>query len=1258
MLTQAPSRARHFLMLIGRTAVLSSAVLSVLAAVVLIVLHVWLWPSMADRKADWFAQIQSRFAEQGLTMTVGELVADWETWYRPRLQVERLAVENATGERVLTIASLQAVLGPRSLASIWHWQPIFSEVRFQAPQLYAERHADGAMKVAGFPIGLGKADAALFTWLLRQGRIRIDGGELTWRDALRDRSARLRDITFAMSNLSVKHAWALRATPPSSLGEGFVLQGDFRHALFGPAADVQKWVGEAFIQFDRVNLSELFQFVHLPEAAPLKVNAGQGAMRAWIKLDAGVLEDLTVDLDLSNASLQWGTPRRPMTLQRLTGRVQTTLSDQRQEVSLSNISLESAQLKTIAKIPAARLSVVRDPGLNTAATTVSAKTIDLAAVMWLMEHLPLSEDLRGELYAFQPRGSMTDMRLSWQEESDQAKGFSIESGFDHLSLAAGARRPGFSNLSGRIKASQEGGEITLASRALSLSFPGVFASQSLPFDRLDAQMSWSAKHLLSTTEKSTVPELELSVRKFAVSNPDLALEVLGSYRWQSGGLGVADLTGKVTRAEFKKIVDYVPLIVSKNTRAWLRDGLVAAKTTSATFELRGPLERFPFREPTDGRFIVNAQTEGASLRPAPGWPVMNNIQASVVFDRHQFRTQASGARLNDLSIGTIDARIDDLEAQRPLLRVDGAISGDFQKIIDTANQSPVKAMLRDASADMRAKGQATLVLGLRLDLDDSDRSQVSGRLSSTRSLFRYAAALPEISINTAEVAFTESGISQLDLQGQSLGGPVRVSAKPADKASTSPAALNLLIEGQASASGLEQWAEEILGLSIKNSFSGSARYSAALDVRESSTRAVIRSSLEGLGSELFGALKKRPRDDWGLRIDFQHQEPRPGTASVGTQTWVISSNQQRLNAKIQRSLSARKETVIDVDSKQLAGQFRWTPAAAQAKGAKGPRPAGLLQAQLSRLYLDKHDPSAESGPESTSDALAQDWPTVDLAVDDFRIGDRVWGRLEAQASPVYATRSWEILRFSLLNPDAELTGQGQWAMLPQGRGPRRSRTSLDVALKMKSGGALLARSGYPKLVRDTPGRIEGKLHWPGSPLDFSGASLNGNLSLNLQQGQFLKAEPGLARLVSVLNLQSLPRRIKLDFRDIFSDGFTYEQIRGDLQFLNGQASTQNLRIIGVQASVMLEGSADIKQETQDLRVLVLPEVNAGLASLGYAALVNPAIGLGAFVAQYILRNPMRELLSYEYRVTGSWDDPVVESVRREMRSDSPVMKAK
>lgn len=1257
MLAQAPGRIRHLAWLLIQASAAVVVTLAALAAAALIALHFWIWPAMSDRQSAWFSQFQAQMSQRGLSVAVGGLTADWETWFRPRIRVTQLEIARPNGDRVLAIGEIQAVLGPRSLASLLHWAPVFSEIRLQDPQLYAERDAKGEIIIAGIPLAGDQSDPEMMNWLLRQGRLRVDGGEMIWRDLARNRSARLRDLTFAMNNLGVNHAWALKATPPATLGEGFVVQGDFRHALGGSPADLRDWIGEAFIQFDRVNLSELTQFVHLPQAAPLRVNSGQGALRAWIKLDAGTLEDLTVDLDLSDASLQWGTPKRPMLLKRLTGRVQTRLADREQQVSLTNVRLESSQLKTSAQIPSAALTLKQKPGAGNLSAQISAKTIDLSAAMWLLEHIPLPQDWRSSLAGLQPSGSLIDLRLAWEEEGDVAKRFSIDSGFENLSLAPLGKRPGFSRASGSVKANDQSGELMLASRSGSLSFPGIFESAALNFDRLDAQLGWSTKNLLASADGQQT-SAEVTIRRLAVSNPDLALEASGAYRWRSGSLGEADLSGKVMRAEFNKIVDYVPKTVGSETRAWLKQHLISAKNTSASFELRGPLERFPFRDASEGKFIVNAQTEAAVMRPTAGWPLINNIRAQVVFDRHQFRTAAKGARMGPLGLSEISARIDDLEANDPILLVDGVISGDLQAFIDAANQSPVKAMLKETTVDMRAKGQASLALGLRLDLSVADRSQINGKLSTAKSVFRVAQGLPEISIAVADVGFNQSGITAFSLQGQALGGPLRVSSKPAERSPSGPAVpLTISVEGQAAGPALERWTEEAIGLSIKNTLTGSTRYSATLELQDTTIRTVIRSSLEGLGSTLAGSFRKRAQDDWGLRIDVLHQEPRPGASAAPSQTWTISSNQQRLNARIQRSLTARREAVIDIDSRQLAGQFRWTPAVAAAKAAKGVRTQPLLQARLARLWLDAPSTEDAAPQDETSDAIAQEWPTVDLVVDDFRVGERAWGRLEVQASPVAATRSWEILRFSVLNPDAELSGQGQWAMLTQGR-QRRSRTSLNLELRVSNGGALLARSGYPKVIRDTKGKIEGRLHWPGSPLDFSGATLNGNLSLNLEQGQFLKADPGLARLVSVVNLQSLPRRIKLDFRDIFSEGFTYERLRGDLQFLNGQASTQNLRIIGVQASVMLEGTADIRRETQDLRVLVLPEFNAGLASLGYAALVNPAVGLGAFVAQYILRNPVRELLSYEYRVTGSWEDPVVESARRELRSNTPEIKAK
>src|SRR5207237_6083551 len=119
----------------------------------------------------------------------------------------------------------------------------------------------------------------------------------------------------------------------------------------------------------------------------------------------------------------------------------------------------------------------------------------------------------------------------------------------------------------------------------------------------------------------------------------------------------------------------------------------------------------------------------------------------------------------------------------------------------------------------------------------------------------------------------------------------------------------------------------------------------------------------------------------------------------------------------------------------------------------------------------------------------------------------------------------------------------------------------------------------------------------------------------------------------------------LDFRDVFQEGFAFDNIAGELKLSDGVAGIHNLRMRSVQAAVLMEGKADIERETQDLRVFVVPEINAGTASLAYAA-INPAIGLGTFVAQWLLRRPLIAANTHEFHVTGSWDEPKVERIER------------
>ena len=215
----------------------------------------------------------------------------------------------------------------------------------------------------------------------------------------------------------------------------------------------------------------------------------------------------------------------------------------------------------------------------------------------------------------------------------------------------------------------------------------------------------------------------------------------------------------------------------------------------------------------------------------------------------------------------------------------------------------------------------------------------------------------------------------------------------------------------------------------------------------------------------------------------------------------------------------------------------------------------------------------------------------------------------------------------------------------------RRRSVLDFKLDVSDAGALLERLGTGKAVRGGKGQLTGQVAWLGSPLALDYPTLSGNVAVAIEAGQFLKAEPGAARLLSVLSLQSLPRRLVLDFRDVFQEGFAFDALTGDLKIAQGVASTNNLRMRGVQAAVLMEGQADIARETQDLRVIVVPEINAGTASLAYAA-INPAVGLGTFLAQVFLRRPLTAAGTREFHVSGSWADPKVEKIER--KPDAPL----
>jgi uncharacterized protein (TIGR02099 family) len=332
----------------------------------------------------------------------------------------------------------------------------------------------------------------------------------------------------------------------------------------------------------------------------------------------------------------------------------------------------------------------------------------------------------------------------------------------------------------------------------------------------------------------------------------------------------------------------------------------------------------------------------------------------------------------------------------------------------------------------------------------------------------------------------------------------------------------------------------------------------------------------------------------------------------------------------------------NIDSTQASGYLSWAEAAAG-------RGLGKVTARLAALTIPRTATAEVSdlleGKDSTSEI-----PELDLVAENFQLQGKSFGRVEllANNSVSGGGTEWRISKLSIINQDVELKASGKFSSKAG-----NSVSNLVYSLDISDAGKLLERFGFANVLRGGKGKMDGDLTWDGLPFSLDIPSLTGRIQLDLAAGQFLKVDPGAAKLLGVLSLQSLPRRLTLDFRDVFSQGFAFDGITANAMIAKGVARTSNFKMRSVNATVLLDGSVDIAAETQALHVVVLPEVNVGTASVVYALAINPVIGLGSFLAQLFLRDPLMRAFTFEYDISGPWKDPVVQKLDQKARAPTP-----
>jgi uncharacterized protein (TIGR02099 family) len=1217
-----------------------------LFAALVLALRFWLLPDIERYREDIVAGVSRAI---GLPVRVGAIEAGW-LGLRPQVTLSDVRILDAQGREALVLPSVENVLAWRSLL---RGELRLHRVVIDRPRLAIARDSAGELYIAGIKLSVGGGGGGVGVAFLGQGEVLVRNAEIEWRDELRNAPALvLTGVELRLVGTGTAQSIGFTARPPSALGTDVEVR-----ALLVPG----ELSGRVFVQLGYTDLAAWRAWIDYP----VDIRQGQGALRIWARLEKGEPREGTADVALADVWAGLGDHLSPLELATVRGRVHArALAD---GVELSGRGLALA-LERGPEVPPTDFQIVWRPQ---AGGTLGASLVDLQVIAHLVESLPLPPQIARTVRELAPSGRLAEARLDWKGPFDAPQQLSGRTRFSDLALRARGAGPGFTGLSGSLEATHEKGRLSIASKKTQFDLPQVFA-EPIALDSLAGELDW---------QRDAQGELTLRASSLSFANAHLSGNVFGQY-----GKGAVDVSGVLNRADAGAIGRYLPhgKVMGEKAREWLASAVAGGQASDVRLRLRGDLAHFPFADPARGEFQVTARIDKGVLNYAPGWPRIEDIAGEFTFDRSRIHVNGRSGALLGTRLSNVQVNVPNVLARDRHVLVSGQAEGATADFLRYIASSPLKRTTGDFLAGVKATGQGKLQLKLDLPLEQLERTKVAGDYEFAGNEVMLFEGLPPLTQAAGKLGFTDSGFTVQNVRARFLGGGFTVAG------GTLPGGVvQVVARGDATV----QAARELIAHPLGKQLSGGFGYTVTVRVHEGQPRITLESPLRGVESALPAPLTKTATDSLPLRVEFvpsgSGERDRIALTLGGIVRAEVARRRQGNAMQVQRTavwLTPERDTPIRLPERAgtlVYGSLaafdldRWLPLLSSGESAEGPAVSvdlklgsllafgrrlgnvslraaaesagwsanvnadevagdvsyrsGELVARLARFVIPGDAPGTKPSPAGTRPG---DLPAMDLVAEEFTFRGKSLGRVELIAQPAGA--DWRIERARMVNPDASLIASGMWRAEP-------SRTAVEIDLDVLDAGAFLGRVNYPKLVRGGKARLQGTLDWQGDPGSLDLASLSGALRLNAEDGQFLEVEPGLGKLISLMSLQALPRRLTLDFRDVFSKGFQFDRINSNAQVERGVLQLKEFRMRGSAAEVEMSGDTHLARETQNLRVRVVPSLSDS-AAVGIG-LFNPVAGIAAAIAQHILKNPLGQIFAFDYSVTGTWSDPKVAQIR-------------
>lgn len=932
------------------------------------------------------------------------------------------------------------------------------------------------------------------------------------------------------------------------------------------------------------------------------------------------------------------------------------------------------------------------------ASTDSAGAISILDVRASYLHLAdaamampfLTSEQRSQLDAIDPTGVIRDLDATFSNLNAENRYFELSVELEDIGFAAGEKHPGVRGFTGRIRGDLSGGRVEVDSANMTVELPAVMTT-ALPIDELQGMLIWRSSDELA----------RLTTDSVYLRSPVIEMRGSGELSLYSDRPAPEiDFNGTYSIDDISRVYPYLPLKVMKpKLRNWFENALVAGSIPRGTVRMRGPIDK-DFFNGGDGRLLVDGSVRGMTMKFHPQWPAIVRGDVEIILDN----TRLYSVRNRVATAGNIavDSHVEIANLRDGVLTIKALPTGTLETFRQYGLQSPLNQLMGGALDRLTMEGDASFQFDLTVPLKRAKDTSINGVLRSNNGSLAIDGFPAPLTDLIGEVQVTRDTLTSDNLGASFLGQQVGITIGPNDDPrvytvasatglATAEAIINelglplggiiegatpyearilfprgkqeppqpLTIEIDSDLEGLALLLPEPVGMPAEAPLSlrGELRFVPNEDVIETTGMAgdqiAWRAAFNKPENEAWrfdrgvltlGEAAIEPAETRGLHI-------RGNTTTVRLEDWLDLSrrgDEETGAAELIRSIDLVVDDLFAVGQHLKGHQVRLDRSArdwlVQIEGEHvvgsvfvpydfSSDRAMVIEAQ--RMHL----PGDDVSPKSASTLDPRVLPPITLVAEDFALGDRSLGSVEAVLKRTELGLETE----TLVTKDEtfEFVGNGRWVVDEEEE--LGSRTYLTATLTSTDVRTSLFRLNFAPGISGKSMGVLFDLSWSGGPRSDFMNVLDGQVQLRLEEGSLEEVEPGAGRALGLFSFVELPRRLSLDFRDVFSKGFRYDTIAGTFDVEDGMARTCDLSLQGSAADIGIVGQVDLDGKFYEQGAVVGAKVGNTLPIVG-AVVGGPPGAAAMLIFSQIFRKPLQEVGQVFYGISGAWDEPVIDTI--------------